>query len=842
MAPTPTNNPAAPRASRRQSSNSSTRQSSSRPCGIHTTPTTNSRHRPRRRRKPPAQHVNTAVVNEIGRALRHGAMLDNERPRPFYAPIYVPPSTVPRKRRHPMDVDCNRAHDSGPARKRRGFVGGEESRPPSPAERTQNTSLVRGLVGLSSASRHHLKPHTDESVNRKRATKRAGPSSWLIPDKEIIPRNENVQIWEENDHVRKNEVTLRQLSTAHNTKSSPSGNIFSHKDNRLPEPQAVAAFAFYRIVCVISSACLLFVCLARLAISLVFPSTAVFHAVDWVEKAIALEVTLASIPRIVLFGEVSQANISQPGMLPLDGLSHDRDPLFDPNDSLPLQPKWFSNSTDFPRYVPWVTTSTGVFVPESDFLHDLDVVFTELCLGLRVLEASNLPSFTHDETFCGALRDARLDFELFHMWEISRLASYYTTASLLDNKVTLLNLVHLLELYQNGTESFGSDDARVRALYRTPTSSIDLARVSTLEPLATRKIEMAIPSDIPENFVSGWREVIEDQNSRLAAESATMSSTPANTPEPFTEYEANRPPRAVDYTAAQANNRTVAYLLSNVLKLIIDRPLQLKGMEIIDGSTYGDIITYAELLRALYKRVFELNILVMYAIHNAPTINRDLDKVEPNIQRQLGKRALRQFQDIAIFLDQIAIPRLSEMLLRANRGVVLLDEAQKRQDDLKSAVETTLSKGWVSYAGWWSRSRVYYYLPALKDIMFEWSLARRWILVEAEEVMTIYQGRNAEFQARHQTPLHMTSEQTDAWLRWQTDVVWSRWSLNDSRKDPEGAESFCPRIHDSLETDEDKAPVWERLVEWFIQRHDQPFPQFQCGDASRRHGDGGGLA
>ncbi|KAM6527672.1 hypothetical protein FALCPG4_008722 [Fusarium falciforme] len=75
-----------------------------------------------------------------------------------------------------------------------------------------------------------------------------------------------------------------------------------------------------------------------------------FRAVDWNERAIELEIALATISRVVLFGE---ASLSQqrlhPGMLPVDGLAHDHNPSFGPNKRIPVRSKWFSNSTDFPQ-------------------------------------------------------------------------------------------------------------------------------------------------------------------------------------------------------------------------------------------------------------------------------------------------------------------------------------------------------------------------------------------------------------------------------------------------------------------------------------------------------------
>ncbi|UPL00487.1 hypothetical protein LCI18_011421 [Fusarium solani-melongenae] len=77
-----------------------------------------------------------------------------------------------------------------------------------------------------------------------------------------------------------------------------------------------------------------------------------FRVVDWNERAIELEIAMATISRVVLFGEVSLSQQRlHPDMLPVDGLAHDHNPSFGPYQRIPVRSMWFSNSTEFPQFI-----------------------------------------------------------------------------------------------------------------------------------------------------------------------------------------------------------------------------------------------------------------------------------------------------------------------------------------------------------------------------------------------------------------------------------------------------------------------------------------------------------
>ncbi|KAL6364051.1 hypothetical protein LRP88_03484 [Fusarium phalaenopsidis] len=432
-----------------------------------------------------------------------------------------------------------------------------------------------------------------------------------------------------------------------------------------------------------------------------------FRAVDWNERAIELEMALATISRVILFGE---ASLSQqrlhPGMLPVDGLAHDHKPSFGPNERIPVRSKWFSNSTEFPQYEPWLTTSSGVFVPEPTFLEDLWVVTHGTCFDLGSIPIPDESSPSDD--FCFLLARTLSGLDTFYLFNYYQFGSYYT--------------------------------------------------------------------EIPK-------------------------------------------PR--DYAEAQMNNGTANFLVQHVLDVIVGR--RLNEADEVEGPTYGNIIDHSIRLDKLCDLFPQLKDHVSKAIRSA-------NRTELNAY-QLSR--LKRIQDVAPFLRDIATPRLEGMQAIAKRGVQLLKETEKRQAELQSEIERTLRNGWLGpRVEWLSRRIICYYLPDLKSMVAQWTHARQWLAVESEEVFEIYQGRQAEFRLLDTgPPSNLSKKQLFKWYLWKSEMIWSRWSLEDRRKYPEGKESFC-----WSETDwRPYASIWQRMVGWTTGRANVDIPS-QCGDASKRHG------
>ncbi|KIL83665.1 hypothetical protein FAVG1_13123 [Fusarium avenaceum] len=534
-----------------------------------------------------------------------------------------------------------------------------------------------------------------------------------------------------------------------------------------------------------------------------------YRTVDWFQRALHLEVALASIPRVILFGEASQTQYQlQPGMLPSEGLPHIDGPIYGPSGSPPINAEWFSNHSDFPDYVPWVTTSAGLFVPERAFLHDLDITTTVLCLGLGVLGESGLPSFplAHDPNFCRAFHATLAEFTALHVWEYPRLGEYYTAIGERSCRVMLSNLAFLLAESRNCSGSsidLGSDAERT--LTSTP-----------------RVVGDTRAEGIPEDYIQLWRQVMESRASPKKP-SYTRKPQPHNS-----SHTIANPPSPKQYFDAQSANGTASYLLDKILSIIVDRPLDLKRDDIINDATYGNIISYADLLTSLYHMVLQLNGFLGQVLRASPALAHDIQQLSSRENRHSITRILQQFHEIAVFLDEVGIPRLTEMTKQAKRGAFLHQKIQQQQQELKRDIATIRSQGWVSkQAG----RTIYHHLPSLRDMMCEIGLTQKWLLAEAEDLTTVFRGREAEFAMLHEEPsMAFEGGMWDEWVAWKAKVVWSRWSLNDSREHPGGEESFCLLAVDG----QGEASTWGKVKTWFGGRGTPRW--FRCGDASRRYG------
>lgn len=566
-----------------------------------------------------------------------------------------------------------------------------------------------------------------------------------------------------------------------------------------------------------------------------------YRTVDWFQRALHLEVALASIPRVILFGEASQIQYQlQPGMLPSEGLPHTDGPFFGPSGSPPISAEWFSNHSDFPDYVPWVTTSAGLFVPERAFLHDLDITTTVLCLGLGVLGESGLPSFplVHDPNFCRAFHATLAEFTALHVWEYPRLGKYYTAIGERSCRVMLSNLAFLLAESRNcsgGSIDLGSDTERTRSEFCLS------ATRPTAEPSVTstsRVVGDTGTEGIPEDYIQSWRQVMEHRASpkkpsyisepqpHNKCESPTVDSDLHRLI--YTAHTIASPPSPKQYSDAQSTNGTASYLLDKILSIIVDRPLDLKRDDIINDATYGNIISYANLLTSLCHMVLQLNGFLGQVLRASPALTHDIQQLSSQENRHSITHILQQFREVAVFLDEVGIPRLTEMTKQAKRGAFLHQKVQQQQQELNRDIATIRSQGWVSkQAG----RTIYHHLPSLRDMIYEIGLTQKWLLAEAEDLTTVFRGREAEFAMLHEEPaMAFEGSMWDEWVAWKARVVWSRWSLNDSRKHPGGEESFCLLAADG----QGEASTWGRVKTWFGGRGTPRW--FRCGDASRRYG------
>lgn len=113
--------------------------------------------------------------------------------------------------------------------------------------------------------------------------------------------------------------------------------------------------------------------------------------VDWFQQGIEINIAIATIPRIVLLGEVSQEQPAwrcQPGLRPDSGPLHSlRMPNNLTHDDEIVVPHADFDSALYPRYKPWETAADGLYIPEESFLQDLRRVcnpaLSAKCLLLR---------------------------------------------------------------------------------------------------------------------------------------------------------------------------------------------------------------------------------------------------------------------------------------------------------------------------------------------------------------------------------------------------------------------------------------------------------------------------
>lgn len=267
---------------------------------------------------------------------------------------------------------------------------------------------------------------------------------------------------------------------------------------------------------------LILVCIASFIVGMFIPELRVpeFRPVDWTERAIEIEIALATISRVILFGEasLSQGRL-EPGMLPVDGLAHDHDPLFGQYQRIPVRPKWFSNSTEFPQYDPWLTTSAGVYVPEVEFMDDLGVVAVPICQALVWITTPYAPS----QDFCFLLCDILSHFDILHSLEYRKLAFVYNDGSFVYNEAMLHNMEFVQEMQRNGSEDLGSDRLRALALHAPTTTAVSLS--STEPPPPSRlPVDTSIPDDIPQSFIKAWHDAMTARSSRLEQEHASTST------------------------------------------------------------------------------------------------------------------------------------------------------------------------------------------------------------------------------------------------------------------------------------------------------------------------------
>lgn len=198
-----------------------------------------------------------------------------------------------------------------------------------------------------------------------------------------------------------------------------------------------------------------------------------------------------------------------------------------------------------------------------------------------------------------------------------------------------------------------------------------------------------------------------------------------------------------------------------------------------DFPSYYDLITYRNSVQQLYSLLQDLADRLQQVTLEFPTSG-------PRKRHDLSDRiteSVNRIADARAFIMEIALTRLEEMKVRAERGVELLQEMEKRKVNLQKHIDSITNNGWRDPS---SNLNSYYYFPSLDELIENWIPGYEWIDREARDIRRIFASRSFEFDYRR-----YESTILDDWPDW--DIIWSRWALTDMRTDPEGKEAFCWR-------------------------------------------------
>ncbi|KAH7007698.1 hypothetical protein EDB80DRAFT_893906 [Ilyonectria destructans] len=188
---------------------------------------------------------------------------------------------------------------------------------------------------------------------------------------------------------------------------------------------------------------------------------------------------------------------------------------------------------------------------------------------------------------------------------------------------------------------------------------------------------------------------------------------------------------------------------------------------------FGQFILYAANLttiKVLLERVLE-------RVDQAAVLDADVVAADPAMEphhRDPVLGAIRRVTMVRPFLAEVALRRITDMLLRAARVTFLLDHFDQMQKDARDRIVAKLEQGMVTY----DEQRDEFtgmYIHDMQDV--EWKWAYNWITMELHDLKSMFDAREAEFQSRKPSLAPVCDH-----------TIYSRWGLADRRKDPEGSE------------------------------------------------------
>ncbi|KAF7560146.1 hypothetical protein G7046_g4005 [Stylonectria norvegica] len=436
-----------------------------------------------------------------------------------------------------------------------------------------------------------------------------------------------------------------------------------------------------------------------------------FQPVNWAHEAAMIEAELTTISRVMLFGETCMEELrwhGAPGLRPDSGFSHLGRPF---KASLYVPPQCFSDSPLRPSYKPWETTSSGTFVPESWFLDDVRRIMSSLKTDLAYLADHGPFSF----------RFTKGDSTQFR-WSTDRYNflpphdSLPTLDPYADDYLSPASTVHGLPSYEPG-HAHPKPTARPAEPYEInnldpPLSQLirdwDLAwteleiwHEKTHQRLATYYVQISeeraawqllgmYQSEVKQQMENGPDWVSGDtivKHPISAQPSLGTENRGARTVTTFGDRapKESAPPLSCEtWAGEQTNNKTMLRVL-DYLNTTIKLPLNGEDDEGSSGPpTYNHLATYRDTLTSIHELLQDFYNRAVQVVRQLP-LNEDSDGNE------WGKATdrVRSIHDVAVFLDQIVMKRLADMKTRADRGVLFLQRAQKRQAALREDFERT---------------------------------------------------------------------------------------------------------------------------------------------------------
>ncbi|KAH7109931.1 hypothetical protein EDB81DRAFT_768996 [Dactylonectria macrodidyma] len=562
-------------------------------------------------------------------------------------------------------------------------------------------------------------------------------------------------------------------------------------------------------------------------------------AVGWFSRASKIEMGLASVPRLMLFGHAGlepDCWKCQAGMKRFEGKIDDLEPIAS---------EWFSDSVLYPAYRPWESTSNGTFVPESYFFDDIQHVLHSTLVDLETIAShgpssfrlkpgntrsyTSLPTFAPNCTHCPSSKSttpgvkdscsrcyfntsteyslsvynselslAQLKYDLVEAFGIlSQMRStvyamlpttYLESARNRARYVTLLLEKLRLEAVKEDS-NWGSDQDRMRCLY-PPRPSGEIPDLYEKEGLIqVLGAQCPFPSQLKE-----WE----------ASSSTETSLSPSQPPCLPTGLKTPN-----EWSDAQERNITAHKLLHHI-NIAIDMNFRggLHNDDIL--PSYSDILAWGGQLVVVCDLMGSLNDQVQQVMQGLPNdggLNRSVNR--------LAEDAIHRIHDVGHFFDEIALVRLRKMRDMASSEVSLMKEMKRQATQLQNGIDYTVMDGWLTDDDTQGHEDVLNYFPAIHDIMEQWKGTYEWIAQEYADINKVYTSRMAEFVMHRQ-------QEKDAASWAEHSIIWSRWALRDSRIDPVGTEALCWN-HGPLKATNGTVV-------------DSRGHATRCGDATARHG------